>query len=768
MSPSSPGPATQDEIDEHWLRHVYKPNEPQLTTRAALAGMLLGGVMSVANIYIGLKVGWSVGMALTSTILAFAVFALLRSMGIARRTFTMLENNSVASAASAAGYFSSSGMVSAIPALYLTQSRMLTWWELALWVTGVSMIGVLMAVPMRRQMIDIDRLPFPSGIACAETIRSMHDKASEAISRARALLVSALIAAAFEIPYSVGTIGKLVNPLTWGEYIKLPGTVTGLPLAAFGVKLNSSLLMYGLGAILGVRVGLSLAAGALIAALLVAPWLASHGIVFPGEATIYRSLTTTWVIWPGVLMVTVSSLLGLALKWRTLLSAFGNLARMFDRNARPSRMAEVEIPGSWFGWGMLVATIFITACARLMFDIPLWMGLLAVALAFLLSIVACRAAGETDIAPLGPLGKIAQLVNAGLAPGHYQANLMNAGITAGSAAHSSDLLTDLKTGYILGGAPRRQFIAQFLGIMAGGLFCIPTYLLVARPEKVASAELPAPAAQQWAAVADLLAYGVSYVERGAGVAVPATVETVRLRKRVPGMAVGDTLLIHDGPNAGRYRVTMMDRDTVVLDRPLASAAKDVEPAAELLAPDGASRGRMQLHPGAGTRPALRFITRPPGATTGDYVLAVVDGVDLWHRMGGLHGEVAMLDHAFVGSGEQVEVRVKKMGLPPYALGATVIAVLFGVIITVLEVKGPRRWRPYLPSVAGMGIAAVVPCWDSLSMAVGAVVAWIISRLWPKPAERYTIASSSGIIAGASLIALTITLLRDVLGVIQTP
>jgi hypothetical protein len=214
---------------------------------------------------------------------------------------------------------------------------------------------------------------------------------------------------------------------------------------------------------------------------------------------------------------------------------------------------------------------------------------------------------------------------------------------------------------------------------------------------------------------------------------------------------------------------MMERDTVVVDRPLAAPAQQGGPvAAELLAPDGKSRGRTELHPGAGTRPALRFTSRPPGAQTGDYVLAVVDGHEIWHRMGGIAGEVAMLDHAFVAGEAPVAVAVKKMGLPPYALGATIIAVLFGVLITLLEVKGPRRLRPYLPSIAGMGIAAVVGCSDSLSLAAGSVIAWLLSRAWPKIAERYTIASSSGIIAGASLIALLITLLRDVIGVIQSP
>src|SRR6266545_3833440 len=120
---------TQDEIDAYWLAHVYQPNERQLTLRAVLAGMALGGVLAVANLYIGLKIGWSMGMAITSTILAFALFRALESAGIVKTEFTMLENNTVASAASAAGYYCSAGMVSAIPALYITTQRSLAWWE---------------------------------------------------------------------------------------------------------------------------------------------------------------------------------------------------------------------------------------------------------------------------------------------------------------------------------------------------------------------------------------------------------------------------------------------------------------------------------------------------------------------------------------------------------------------------------------------------------------------------------------------------------------
>src|SRR5262249_14033212 len=239
-----------------------------------------------------------------------------------------------------------------------------------------------------------------------------------------------------------------------------------------------------------------------------------------------------------------------------------------------SKMAAVEVPMSWFVPGLVIATAFVTLCARGFFGIPIWEGILAVAIAFVLAVVACRATGETDTTPMGPLGKIAQFVYAGISPGNYSTNLMTASVTAGSAMHSADLLTDLKTGYLLGASPRRQFLAQLVGIIAGGVFCVPAYLIVVRPEKIASPELPAPAAVVWAAVGALLANGVSYQERGPGVASATTLQAVVVEQRRPGMAPGGSLRITDGPNAGDYRIQMIDRSTLVLDRPLPRAKVD--------------------------------------------------------------------------------------------------------------------------------------------------------------------------------------------------
>jgi uncharacterized oligopeptide transporter (OPT) family protein len=142
------------------------------------------------------------------------------------------------------------------------------------------------------------------------------------------------------------------------------------------------------------------------------------------------------------------------------------------------------------------------------FDIPLWMGTLAVVLSFFLALVACRVCGETDTTPVGAMGKVTQLAYGIIAPRQTTTNLMAACITAGVADSASDLLTDLKSGYVLGANPRKQFLAQFGGIFIGTAVTVPCfYLLVPTAESLGTAQWPAPAAQVWAGVARLLANG---------------------------------------------------------------------------------------------------------------------------------------------------------------------------------------------------------------------------------------------------------------------
>lgn len=84
---------------------------------------------------------------------------------------------------------------------------------------------------------------------------------------------------------------------------------------------------------------------------------------------------------------------------------------------------------------------------------------------------------------------------------------MSAGATASAGSASADLLTDLKSGYILGANPRKQFLAQLWGVFFGTVAIVPAWYLMV-PRKEALEAFNPPATYMWKAVADLLTQGI--------------------------------------------------------------------------------------------------------------------------------------------------------------------------------------------------------------------------------------------------------------------
>ena len=607
--------ADDREAGRWWLENVYAGDDAvQLTPRAVVTGMLIGGLMSVSNLYVGLKTGWGLGVTITSCIIAYAVFKFLEQVVPAyrKRPFSTLENYTMSSAASAAGYMSSAGLVSAIPALFMTTGRLLEWWEIGLWLAALSMLGVFMAIPLKRQLINIDQLPFPSGIATAETLTSMHSEGGEAVLKARSLFGAALLGAVVAAWRDlVGGIKAIAGWAIPSEIPFGPGGFARDLLTKYTIGIEGSLIMVAAGAIMGLRVAASMLVGSIIFYGVIGPILVQQGIAQPG----YRGIVS-WVLWPSTAMMVASGLLSFALKWKTVLRAFGGLGRLVGGTAAAEPddpLAAIEVPSSWFVAGTLVSGAACVVLGHWLFGITWWMGILAVLVTFFLSIVAARATGETDITPIGAMGKITQLIYGVVAPSNITTNLMTASITSGAASHAADLLTDLKSGYLLGGNPRKQTISQLFGVLAGTIVSVPAYLFVVQrdPTRLGSEALPAPSAKVWAGVAELLADGIG-------------------------------------------------------------------------------------------------------------------------------------------------------ALPYGALTAIAVGAALGIVLTLLEELGPKAWRPWLPSTTGLGIAGVIPAFNSFAMFAGALLAWIFARARPKAAEAYTVPVSSGLIAGESLMGVAIILVLELM------
>jgi putative OPT family oligopeptide transporter len=490
---------TPEEIERHWIEHVYAGDHArQLTLRAVITGMILGGLMALSNLYISLKTGWSLGVTITAAILAFGVWTVLCKVFRWVEPFGALENNAMQSVASAAGYMTGGGTVAAIPALLLVTGYRFEPATMMIWIGTLAFLGVFVAIPLKRQLINVEQLRFPSGVASAETVKGLHAHGGEATAQARSLGVA-------------GVVGAVVVALRdalklFPEHISLFGKVA----AAYTIQLETSLVMIAAGALMGIRAAMSQLVGSLLCYGVLAPWARSVGAI-TGELK-YKNIVG-WSVWIGSAMMLTSGLLEFALSWRSVQRAFADLARILRPGQGPREddpLARVEVPMTWFVAGLAVFGPLAIALQRVLFGIPIWMGAIAVLLSMVIAIVAARSTGETDTTPTGAMGKLVQLIFGGLHPGSMTTNLMTAQASAGVAIHASDLLTDLKSGYLLGAKPRHQFFAQFFGVIAGSAVVVPAYLLLI-PDASAIGEdkYPAPGAQSWAAVAKLLAKGVS-------------------------------------------------------------------------------------------------------------------------------------------------------------------------------------------------------------------------------------------------------------------
>ncbi|MHB8876176.1 MAG: OPT family oligopeptide transporter [Myxococcaceae bacterium] len=608
--PDSPPPSAEKPDPERvWLKTVYQKGARQLTVRAVLSGMVIGALMCLSNLYVVLKTGWSVGVTITACILAYAFFGVLRSLRLVKDDFSALENNAMGSVASAAGYMTGGGNMAALPALLMLTGMRPDPWSLVFWFAAIAALGVFAAIPIKRQLVNVEQLAFPTGTATAETIRALHSHGDEAKRQSRFLawsgLLSALIGLAHGLKWksAAGAVVGPILPATFG----LPFKLAGVAAAKFTLGFEGSLLMVGAGGLMSFRTAWSMLLGAAVTWGVLAPSMFSQGAI--PEAS-YKVIIQ-WTLWPGAGILVSSGLVSFAFEWRSVLKAFGELGRLFGRKragADIDPMAEVECPAWWFPAGFGVVGPVVVFLCWWMFAIPWWAGIISIPLSVLMGIIAARVTGETDVTPTKALGPVTQMIYGGVLPGNVVANVMSANVTGGVGLHAADLLTDLKSGFLLGANPRQQFYAQMFGVVAGAAIIVPAFnLIIPTADLLGSEAFPAPGAQVWAGVSKVL----------------------------------------------------------------------------------------------------------------------VDG------LGGLH---------------------------PTARWATLIGVVLGAVLAVAEKKAPLRLKPWLPSPAGLGIAMVIPAYNSVSIFIGASIAEWLRRKRPALAKQSVTPVSSGLLAGESLMGIFIAIL----------
>jgi OPT family oligopeptide transporter len=373
------------------------------------------------------------------------------------------------------------------------------------------------------------------------------------------------------------------------------------------IAFEGSLLMIGAGALMSWKTGWSMLLSALGTYGVLAPIMVEKGVI---PQVTYRAIVQ-WTLWGGAAILVSSGLLSFAFQWRSVAKSFRELAALIGKRGRPATddpLAAIECPPSWFPLGFAVLGPIAVILMSVLFGIPWWAGMLAIPLAIAMGVVASRVTGETDVTPTKALGPVTQLIYGGLLPGNVVANVMSANATGGVGLHSADLLTDLKSGFLLGANPRQQFYAQLFGVLAGAAIVVPAFnLLVPTASVLGSEAFPAPGAQVWAGVSQVLSGGV----------------------------------------------------------------------------------------------------------------------------GALH---------------------------PTARWAAAIGAVLGVVLVLVERWAPKKVQPYIPSPSGVGLAIVIPAYNSVSIFIGALIAEVLRRKKKDLAEQTLVPVSSGFIAGESLMGILIAVL----------
>jgi len=481
---------------------ILRPRE--LTPRAVLAGCGIGALLAAGNVYTGLKTSFIDGGSITAAIAGFAFFATFRRLG--RGSYSALENNiTQTTAASAAVMGFVLGTAGPLPALALTGRGDLPGWQLCLWGIALGLLGILLGAALREKLIVREALPFPTGAATAEVIETIHAARESALRRAR-LLLGAALAAMYVTWFRDG------SPSLIPQMLALPISVGGLSAAALTLGVSGSPLLAATGIFMGLRGAASMLLGAAITWTVVAPWLVHQRIV---ETASYSGFVT-WLVWPGLGLMMGSTLALLALDWRSALRSLRDLGSLVGARRRGHAGAGVRAGGGddaplpFQRAIALACVVAVVAVGRSAFGLHPAIPLLALGLSIVLAGVSARAAGETDIAPIGSVGMVAQLLFGGHGAG---ASIFAGAVSSGDASQTAQTLWALKAGQRLGASARAQLGAQIVGAAVGALVVVPVYFLIIRTYTLGSEAMPATSALSWQAAAEAVRGGFAAMPR---------------------------------------------------------------------------------------------------------------------------------------------------------------------------------------------------------------------------------------------------------------
>ncbi|MEE8427159.1 MAG: OPT/YSL family transporter [Woeseiaceae bacterium] len=463
---------------------------PELTWVALIVGWILGVIIAVSIGYAALILGFSIEGSELAAILGFGILR-----GILRRK-SIVENNIVQTIASGVNG-ASSGMMFSVPAIFILgygdkfDPVILTFGCIA-----GAFLGIAFIIPLRKHMIDYERLTFPGGVAVATILKSPGAGVQKAIVLLGAALLSATI--------HVVTIKTGVSNWNIGAMIGMPDFMNGIWYL--------SLMTIGVGFIAG-RGGVAFIIGGFVAYWFLSPMLAATGS-FPLDAAgqaisapdslrlmLYRPL--------GIGMLIGGAIMGVILAAPLILSAI----RSMQKAAKvATATAKEELPIKFlyfaiFGAFILLCIMAVTSVEAVSIGRGIALALLGTLWIWMAGIILSEAIGRTNWSPLSGMTLVGITLLIVVTHGMERGDSIVAAIMVGAAmcvamSQATDLMLDLKTGYLVGATPRMQQIGQFAGAWLGPIVVIFVIFALNEAYELGSARLPAPQAQALASTID--------------------------------------------------------------------------------------------------------------------------------------------------------------------------------------------------------------------------------------------------------------------------
>jgi putative OPT family oligopeptide transporter len=480
---------------------------PELTWPAVWVGWLLGSLIAISIGYAALILGFSIEGSELAAILGWGILR-----GAMRRS-SIIENNinqTIASAVNGA----SAGMMFSIPALFILASRDTTGEFAALTsfnkplmvlacITG-GYLGLAFVIPLRKQMIDFDRLAYPGGIAVAAILKSP----GAGIKKAQLLLGGALASGIISIIIFALSGGEEAN---WGF-----GEMLGAP-AYLNLTLYLSVMTIGVGFLSG-KGGFWFGAGGFICYWLLAPLVAQFGVGTedlvgsPGDlrAGLFRPT--------GIGMLIGAAIGGIVAAFPLIRSALKSMHQSrHQASEEGSKARSDEMPVVVLYAGVVIGLLLLIGICYASVKDPnmtLWraglMALLGTIWVWVAGVIVSECLGRTNWSPLSGMTLIAVtilLVVAQAGTGMASAAAVLCSVVLGAAicvaiAQAGDMMLDLKSGYLVGAMPRRQQLAQFIGVWLGPILIIGLIFVLHNEYGLGSDRLPAPQGEALASMVE--------------------------------------------------------------------------------------------------------------------------------------------------------------------------------------------------------------------------------------------------------------------------